>query len=78
MANLTVTMVPVTLPNVSKLVITKPGANFSGTSEYVVVDSVGTIWKNNRYTFGIGDGTQTLNQMVATMLAGINQQEGMA
>lgn len=79
MPNLNVTLVPVTLPNVAQLVIKKgSGANFQATAEYVVVDAVGTVWKNNRYSFGIGDGTITLNQMVSQMLAGINQQEGMA
>lgn len=75
---LSVTMQPVTLAQVAQLRIKQgQGSTFTGTAEYVVVDNVGTIWKNNRYSFPITDGTVTLNQMVSQMLLGINSQEGM-
>lgn len=76
---LTVTMQTVVLANVSQLkIVHNPNGSFTGTAEYVVLDSFGTIWKNNRFSFAITDGTVTLNQMVSTMLAGINGQEGTA
>lgn len=78
MPTLAVTMQPVTLAQVSQLRIKQNAdSTFTGTAEYVVVDSVGTIWKSNRYVFPIANGTITLNQMVTTMLTGINSQEGM-
>lgn len=75
--SLQVIMQTVVLANVSQLrIVHNANGTFTGTAEYVVVDAVGTIWKSNRYSFGIIDGTQTLNQMVNTMLTGINAQEG--
>ena len=74
---LSVTMQTVVLANVSQLRIKSNGdGTFTGTAEYVVVDQSQQIWKSNRYSFPIPSGSTTLSQMVTTMLAGINQQEG--
>ena len=79
MPALNVPMQPVVLANVSQLRIAhNSNGTFTGTAEYVVVDNTSVIWKNNRFVFIIADGTQTLKQMVTTMLAGINAQEGTA
>lgn len=70
-------MQTVVLANVSQLRIKSNGdGTFTGTAEYVVVDGFGQIWKSNRYSFPVPSGSTTLSQMVTTMLAGINQQEG--
>ncbi len=75
--SLQVTMQPVVLSNVSLLrIVPNNNGTFTGVADYVVVDQNGSKWKENRYTFQIANGSNTLAQLVAIMLTGMNQQEG--